>query len=232
MRCALITGCSSGIGAALARNMIAAGHTVIGLSRRIPGDISGLHTIKVDLSDLDAAVDAAKQALATYSVDTLICNAGQGKFGSLENFSSSQISANIQLNLISPLVIARTCITSLKQHSRSDIVFVGSESALTGGRYGCIYSAAKFGLRGAAQALRHECASANCHVGIVNPGMADTEFFNQLNFEPGSMPENSLQARDIADAVLSLINAPDNAVIEEINLNPLRRVVQRKKSRG
>ena len=116
----------------------------------------------------------------------------------------------------------------LKQHDRSDIIFIGSESALKGGRYGSIYSAAKFGLRGAAQSLRHECAGSNCHVGIIQPGMTDTGFFDTLSFQPGPHKNNSLLAEDIATATLSMLNAPDNAVVEEIVVNPIQHVVQKK----
>ncbi len=166
----------------------------------------------------------------SHTIDGVVCNAGTGQFGALENFSADQITQNIQLNLISPLILLKVLLPGLKQHARSDIVFIASESALQGGRYGSVYSAAKFGLRGAAQSLRHECASANCHVGIVNPGMVKTDFFSNLDFEPGNAPEHALQANDVADAVLSMLNTADNAVVEEINVKPRQHVVQKKRS--
>lgn len=185
--------------------------------------------LAADLADPEAVARSLRECPAWNAIDTLVCNAGRGDIRSLENFSIGQIGESLQLNLISPLALTRTCLPGLRRHRRSDIVFIGSESALAGGRYGSVYSAAKFGLRGAAQALRQECAGANCHVGIVHPGMVRTGFFDTLDFEPGPEPAQALCADDVASAVLSMIEAPDNAVIDEITLNPLHRVVQKKR---
>jgi short-subunit dehydrogenase len=141
-----------------------------------------------------------------------------------------QIQQSIALNLISPLCIARDCIPTLRKRERSDIVFIGSTSALQGARYGSLYSAAKFGLRGVAQALSHEVASANCHVGIVQPGSVRTSFFDQLSFEPGPDEAHALHAEDVASAVRSMLTSPDRAVINELLVQPRQHVVQKRKS--
>jgi len=208
---------------------------VVGVSRSRIEDTDNLHQYSVDLSELSSISEFVKSLLDRASsdnkinaVDAVVCNAGAGQFGALENFSALQIQQSIQLNLVSPLVLLRALLPTLKKHNRSDIVFIASESALQAGRFGSIYSAAKFGLRGAAQSLRTECASSNCHVGIVNPGMVKTEFFNELSFEPGDAWQHSLQANDVATAVMSILNSPDNAVLEEINVRPLQHVVQKK----
>ncbi|MEE9321286.1 MAG: SDR family NAD(P)-dependent oxidoreductase [Granulosicoccus sp.] len=228
-RCILVTGASKGIGAACTQQLLDAGHLVVGLSRHAGIERHGLTQVEIDLTDIEQIAGVVNKLLQHHSIDGLICNAGRGDIGSLENFSSKQIQASLQLNLISPLVLARHCLPTLRQQQRSDIIFIGSESALQGGRFGCLYSAAKFGLRGAAQSLRNECAGANCHVGIVQPGMVRTDFFQTLEFEPGDAAANALQASDVATAAMSMMNAPDNAVIDEIVLNPRQRVVQRKK---
>ncbi len=238
MRTILVTGHSRGIGLAITNRLLDTGHTVVGVSRTSISERKGLVQLQVDLSNTGEVEKFAKRLINTFShstanshtIDGVVCNAGTGQFGALENFSADQITQNIQLNLISPLILLKVLLPGLKQHARSDIVFIASESALQGGRYGSVYSAAKFGLRGAAQSLRHECASANCHVGIVNPGMVKTDFFSNLDFEPGNAPEHALQANDVADAVLSMLNTADNAVVEEINVKPRQHVVQKKRS--
>lgn len=237
MRTALVTGHSKGIGLAITEALLQQGHSVIGVARNSIDNRDHLHQISTDLSDLDATSAMAKSLLAQTSLpqsqintpDAVICNAGAGRFGALENFSARQIEQSIQLNLVSPLVLLRAFLPALKKHKRSNIVFIASESAVQGGRFGSVYSAAKFGLRGAAQSLRLECASANCHVGIVNPGMVRTDFFADLSFEPGDASQHALQAENVATAVMSLLNSPDNAVLEEINVRPLHNVVQKKK---
>lgn len=236
----LVTGHSKGIGLAISTALLKAGHTVIGVARSKIENRDNLHQYSVDLSDLDSVNTFVKSLLNNTStenistdnkissIDAVVCNAGAGQFGALENFSALQIQQSIQLNLVSPLVLLRSLLPALKKHNRSDIVFIASESALQAGRFGSIYSAAKFGLRGAAQSLRAECASSNCHVGIVNPGMVKTEFFDTLSFEPGESWQHSLQADDVASAVMAILNSPDNAVIEEINVQPLQHVVRKK----
>ena len=229
-RCVLVTGGSRGIGLACLHTLAKSGFTTVSLSRKPPEDALDTNThINVDLSDLQATSVAVREVLSSFNISALICNAGRGDIGSLENFSSSQIEQSITLNLISPLCIARECLPTLRQCQRSDIVFVGSTSALQGARYGSVYSAAKFGLRGVAQSLTHEVAAANCHIGIVQPGMARTTFFDNLDFEPGPEEAHALNAQDIADAIKSMLLSPDNAVINELIVQPRQHVVQKRK---
>lgn len=237
MRTVLVTGHTKGIGLAITQAILEQGDSVVGVARGRIDEHENLRQFSIDFLDsvnLEKSVKELIKSLRQENakenpIDAVVCNAGAGQFGALENFSAIQIQNNLQLNLISPLVMLKLLLSDLKLHTRSDIIFIASESALQGGRYGSVYSAAKFGIRGAAQALRHECASANCHVGVVNPGMVRTAFFDELNFKPGNDAQHALQSTDVALAVLSMLNAPNNAVIEEINVSPLQHVVQKKK---
>lgn len=236
-RTCLVSGISRGIGAATAKRLLLAGHKVLGLSRSqqethnsdVPEHLQdNLLPIECDVSDSVQLQNVVQKLQREHAIDCVICNAGVGRFGSLEEFSLDQINRLVNTNLLSHIYLCRLTLPSLKQRERSNIVFIGSESALTGGRYGAVYSATKFGLRGFSQSLRHECAGSNCHVGMVNPGMVRTDFFESLEFEPGANDDNALLSNDVANAVLQLIESPDHAVIEEINVNPLKRVVKKK----
>ncbi|ASJ76541.1 SDR family oxidoreductase [Granulosicoccus antarcticus] len=228
--CVLITGGSRGIGRACCRALGEADYETVSLSRQAPATPLPTDThYCVDLAELDETTRLIKTVLSNHAITGLVCNAGRGDIGSLENFSPLQIQQSITLNLISPLSIARLCLPSLRSRPRSDLVFIGSTSALQGARYGSLYSAAKFALRGVAQALSHEVAGANCHVGIVQPGMVRTDFFDQLDFEPGPDDAHALQDTDVANAVLSMVNSPDNAVINELVVQPRQHVVQKRK---
>ena len=224
----LVTGCSRGIGLAITRQLLADGHQVVGISRARPEiDAAGFTHVKLDLSDLDALPDALRDLSKTHpDIDALVLNAGFGRFGSLEQFSSIQIRQLIDLNLTSHVLVTREFLPKLKQKESGDMVFVGSESALKGGRYGAVYSATKFGLRGLVQALQEECSASGVRVGIVNPGMVNTSFFDALDFQPGDEPDQHLVAEDVVAAVMLMLEARPGAVVQEINLQPQKRVIR------
>jgi len=228
--CLLVTGASRGIGRACCETLGEAGYRTVSLSRTAPDTPLESDThVSVDLSDLDEVASCLKVLLNEHDISGLVCNAGRGDIGSLENFSARQIQQSITFNLISPLCIARLCLPALRRKARSNIVFIGSTSALQGARYGSVYSAAKFGLRGVAQSLAHEVANANCHVGIVQPGMVRTGFFDELDFAPGPAESHALLDSDVARAVLSMVSSPDHAVVSELVVQPRQHVVQKRK---
>jgi 3-hydroxy acid dehydrogenase/malonic semialdehyde reductase len=233
----VITGASSGIGQASCLRLLREGYTVVGIARdfaKFPFQDRRFHPISINLADLDN-LPSSLQALqrAFPDVDGVICNAGRGHFGSLEEFSYQQIRSLVELNLISHVYIVRTFLPAMKRRGRGDVVFVGSEAALAGGRRGAVYSATKFALRGLAQALREECARQGIRVCIVNPGMVKTAFFDDLSFAPGEAPENYILPEDVAEALAMVLESRPGTVFDEITLSPLKKVVTfRKPSRG
>ena len=230
-RSIVVTGGSRGIGRACCDKLAMAEYQVVSLSRHAPAEMAA-HEVhySVDLADLAATIHTIKQVMKSHQISAVICNAGRGDIGSLENFSPEQIETSLTFNLISPLCVVRQCLPALRHCERSDIIFIGSTSALQGARYGSLYSAAKFGLRGIAQALSHEVAGANCHVGIIHPGMVRTQFFDSQDFEPGPDDAHALHAEQVADAALGMLQAPDNAVISELVVQPRQHVVQKRKT--
>ena len=228
----LVTGASRGIGAAIARQLMEKGHRVTGLARQFNESLSGhekFQAINCDLqnlAELPAQLDQIAGQCA--DLDGVILNAGAGRFGNLEEFSYPQIQDLFNLNLISPTFVARAFLPGLKQAGRGTVLIMGSEAAVEGGRKGAVYSASKAGLRGLAQALRKECAVSGVRVCLVNPGMVNTGFFDQLKFAPGEDRDNYLTADEIANTVVEILMLPDSAVVDEINLSPLKKVVRKK----
>jgi len=229
-RTLLITGAKRGIGRAITDKVLEEGCKVIGLSRSSSQDIEpikGFTGVSLDLALIDSLPERLKSLhLQHPEIDGIVCNAGFGRFGSLEEFSPTQIRELIDLNLTASILLAREFLPAFKKRTAGDLIFMGSEAAVSGGKKGAVYSATKFAVRGLAQSLREECAGSGVRVGIVNPGMVNTGFFDQLNFRPGDAPGDHLTPEDVAEAVWLMLSARTGAVFDEINLSPQRKVIQ------
>jgi 3-hydroxy acid dehydrogenase / malonic semialdehyde reductase len=232
-RTVLVTGASSGIGRAIAENLLQQGHFVIGCARDcrcFTTSHPNFQSIEMDFRQLNQLAEKAKQVLKKQpDLDSVIFAAGFGQFGSLEEFSYAQIETLMTVNFTSVAFLTRALLPALKQKSHADLIFIGSEAALKGSRKGSIYCASKFALRGFTQALREECATSGVRVGLINPGMVKSEFFSELNFAPGTQRCQHLLPEDVAQAVSYILHANPQIVIDEINLNPLHKVVSFKK---
>jgi 3-hydroxy acid dehydrogenase/malonic semialdehyde reductase len=230
MRQILVTGASSGIGRAISETLLAEGYSVVGIARdfsKFACEDARFIGETLDLSQIDELPRQLQELVKKYAaIDGIICSAGSGRFGSLEEFSYVQIRALMELNFLSHAYLVRAFLPLLKQRKRSDLIFIGSEAALSGSRQGAIYCASKFALRGMAQALREECARSGVRVCVINPGMVKTGFFDQLHFKPGDDKTNYVLPEDVANAVAMVLAARAGTVYDEINLSPLKKVVQ------
>ncbi len=226
----LVTGASSGIGRAICRQLLRAGYQVVAVARdfsKFSDTHNQLFREVVDLSDLDA-LPSNLSAINRYhpDLDGFVSCAGRGQFGSLEEFSYDQIQSLVELNFTSHAFITRALLPGMKRRGGGDLIFIGSEAALNAGRKGAIYCASKFALRGFAQALRDECAKGDVRVSVINPGMVKTPFFESLSFAPGDDEMNYVLPDDVAAAVMMVLTARQGTVFDEINLTPLKKVVQ------
>lgn len=225
----LITGSSSGIGRATAQKLLEAGAVVYGIARnheKFQPDTKRYKPLTIDVTDLKALPGQLSDLLATQpEIDGLISNAGYGSFEGLENFSPEQIYSYINDNLTSHLVVTRCLLPHFKTKNRGDVIFIGSEAALEGGKKGSLYCATKFGLRGFSQSIRQESANKNIRVTLINPGMVRTSFFDDLNFQPGDDDENAIEPTDIADIIINILSMRSGTVVDEINLTPQKKVI-------
>ena len=229
-RTILVTGASSGIGRAIAKNLLRQGHFVIGTSRdckKFKTEHKKFSYIEIDFSQLDSIESIIKLLIKQYPLlDAAIFSAGYGQFGSIEQFSYHQIEQLLAVNFTSQALITSSLISSLKKKKYSNLIYIGSEAALKGSRKGSIYCASKFALRGFTQALRDECGTSSVRVSLINPGMVKTSFFDELTFQPGDDKSQALLPEDIAETVNYILNSSKHNDIDEINLNPSNKVVK------
>jgi len=228
----LMTGASSGIGLAICHRLLRQGHRVVALGRHVDKAFSdmpdNLNSYSIDLADSTELYILLKDLSKSQSPDAYIGAAGFGQFGGLEQFSFDQIERIMQVNFLAHAHICRAFMPAFKSKASSRIVLIGSEAAVKGARMGSIYCASKFALRGFAQSLQEECGRNGVHVTLVNPGMTASDFYRELNFEPGVEVQQRLDVDDVAECVMNVLNARYGAVYQEINMAPLVKVVSKK----
>jgi short-subunit dehydrogenase len=180
---ALVTGASSGIGAATAAALAAAGARLV-LTGRDPGKLAavaertGATAIPADLSDPAEPRRLAEEATKVAGrVDVLISNAGSGWAGQIGELSDEKASELIAVNLLAPIQLARLLAPGMADRRHGRLVFVSSIAGALGVRNEAVYSAAKAGLNCFAESLSYELAGRGVGVSVVLPGVVDTPFF-------------------------------------------------------
>ncbi|MCY4149604.1 MAG: SDR family NAD(P)-dependent oxidoreductase [Gammaproteobacteria bacterium] len=233
----LVTGASSGIGLAIVECLLGEGAEVTAIARRstepaLSKDkhvISRLTSIRCDLEDFSELESAMKALLGgEIGLDGAVFCHGHGDFGSLEEFSVERIVSLVNTNLLSHMLVARHIVPHLKRRGEGDLVFIGSESGVRGGKMGAVYSATKHAINGFAESLRAECASSNLRVSVINPGAVDSHFFDGLDFCPGDLRENYIAPDDVAQMATTILKMPRGTVIDKVNLTPLKKVLRKK----
>ena len=226
----LVTGSSDGIGRSITVSLLNSGAKVIGLARdhsKFNPETKNYIKYKTDFSNEGILLNTIAKIIKDHKdLDCLVSNAGFGRFGTLETFSTKEINDFIFTNLTSHMILTNKILPHLKKIRKGNIIFIGSESALKGGKNGSLYSAAKFGLRGFSQSIREESCSKNIHVSLINPGMVRTSFFNNLDFMPGEDKSNAIEPDDIGKIIIDILSTRNGSVIEEINLSPLKKVIK------
>lgn len=203
---AVITGASSGIGAATARELARRGACVVLAARRqeeLEAEARAITetggealVVPTDLSDPAQVALLAERAVAHFGrVDILVNNAGMGYDLPLARMTPEQITHITQINLLSAMQLTRAVLPGMLERRHGAIICVASVAGHIA--VSPIYSATKFGLRGFARSLRRELWGTGVSVSVVSPGFIKTAMTNFRRSAPG--PE--LIARTIARLV-------------------------------
>ena len=218
----LITGASTGIGAATARHAAEAGYRLVlaarstdkldALAEELGGDERAL-AVTCDVTEWEDQQNLVKAALDAYGrLDVAFANAG---FGAPRGFQAGEVEhwkAMVLTNVYGAALTIRATLDALKE-SKGHLLLTGS---VAGRRavVGSLYSATKWAITGMGESLRQELNDSGVRVTVVEPGMTDTPFFdNPLELEP-------LQADDIARAVLFAVQQPPHVDVNEILIRP------------
>ncbi|MEV7789181.1 SDR family NAD(P)-dependent oxidoreductase [Streptomyces sp. NPDC088106] len=211
-RAALVTGASSGIGAAVARRLGAQGWRLVRNGRdagrlgrvaeRAPASV-----FPADLTRPGAERRLTRFALDhTGRVDLLVAGAGVGRAGDFTAMPPSALDEVVEVDLLSTLRLVRQVAPHMVEAGAGRVVLVESLAGAVALRGEAVYSAAKAGLGAFADALRYELRGSGVAVGLVVPGVVDTPFFDRRGVPyrrswPGPVP-----AERVADAVWSAVS--------------------------
>jgi short-subunit dehydrogenase len=218
---ALITGASSGIGAALAPQLAVRGATVGIVARRADRLEEVLAACRehspdsamwsADLSDLDAATRVADEARERFGhVDVLVNNAAIGKRKLVQTLTDDDLDATMRTNFTSPVRMAMTLLPHMLERGSGLIVNVSSMGGRLGIAHEAAYCASKFAVAGWSEAARLDLDGTGVRVKLVLPGPIATEIWDVQPGElPGMYDGPFVSAQDCAADIVRAVEDPD-----------------------
>jgi NADP-dependent 3-hydroxy acid dehydrogenase YdfG len=215
----LVTGASSGIGAATARAASRAGARVVLAARRedrirqLADELGDAVPVCCDVTDSGQVTAAVRTATDTFGrIDVLVNNAGQGLQAPIDEIDPDDFRALLELNLVAPLVAMQAVIPVMRKQAAGSIVNVSSGITLSAIPGTGAYAGSKAGLSQLSAVARADLASAGIAVSTMYPFITDTEFLGSvragheaaqhLESSHGPQPQSPEQ---VADAILDLI---------------------------
>ncbi|GHH63540.1 oxidoreductase [Streptosporangium violaceochromogenes] len=202
----LITGASSGIGAATARAMAAAGADLVLAGR----DRTRLEAVAAETGGRAVVCDLAAQprvlAERAGPVDVLVNNAGVGWSGPFARMSQETLQHLVAVNLIAPIRLTQLLLPGMIDAGRGHVVFVASIAGVIGVGREAVYSATKAGLITFAEALRHELRDfSGVGVSVLLPGVVDTPFFERRGTPYTRRAPAPIPPERVANAIVAAI---------------------------
>jgi len=225
-RVLLITGASSGIGAATARRAAAAGWRVALAARslerleRLAADLGGPErtlAIRCDVTEWEEQHAAVTRTLEQFgSLDAVFANAGFGAERGFTKSTPEHWREMVLTNVYGAALTIRAALPALQKHRGHFLV----TSSVAGRRVlpGSLYSCTKHAVGAMGEALRQEVEGSGVRVTLIAPGMVDTPFFE-------NKPESALAADDVARAVMYALEQPHHVDVNEVLIRPTAQVV-------
>ncbi len=226
-RVLLITGASTGIGAATARQAAEGGWRVVlaarsedklaALADELGGDTTAA-AVRCDVTsweDQQAAVAAATERFGR--LDAFFANAGFGAARGFLEETPEHWKAMVDTNVYGCALSIRAALGHFRDRGAGHMVLTGS---VAGRRAlpGSLYSATKWAVTAMGESLRAEVADTPIRVTLIEPGMVDTPFFD-------NRPQNALQADDIARSVLFALSQPAHVDVNEVLIRPVNQPI-------
>jgi NADP-dependent 3-hydroxy acid dehydrogenase YdfG len=232
----LVTGASSGIGAATVRRLALEGAAVALVARRghrldeLAATIGGRAlVVEADVTDQAQAVAAVERTVAEFArLDILVNNAGIMLLGPAYDSPTGDWDRMISLNLQGSLYVTHAALPHLVRAAGdsprkvADLIYISSTAGRVARPGGGVYSLTKFGIAAFAESLRQELIAKRVRVGVVEPGTVHTELVTHLREDIRRAAEDqvdsieALAPTDIADAVAYIVTRPRRVAVNEL----------------
>jgi NADP-dependent 3-hydroxy acid dehydrogenase YdfG len=221
-RSAVVTGASSGIGAATAKSLAREGCAVALVARReerlesLASEIDGeTLVVPTDVTDEEAVAVMAEEVSASLDgVDLLVNNAGVARGGPVAETELAELRASLRVNLEGVMNVTHALLPTVLDSELGDVITVSSLSARYPQEGGSTYTASKFGVNGFMRSLRKEMSEEPVRVTVVMPGPVVTELNDWEHWEGRAMdPE------DVAETITFAASRPSRVELTQISVD-------------
>jgi NAD(P)-dependent dehydrogenase (short-subunit alcohol dehydrogenase family) len=249
----LITGCSTGLGRALAARVLDRGHRLIATARQpetlaelVAVDPSRCRALALDVADATQVAPVVAQAAAFFGrLDVVVNNAGYGMIGAVEEYDEAQIARNFETNFFGALRVIRAALPILRAQRRGHFVNMSAAAVIANYAGFSIYGATKWALEGLSESLAAEVRPLGLKVTIVQPGPFRTDFISRslerastaipdyeatsgkfrrfLETMSGRQPGDPDKAADVIIAAVESENPPLRLVLGKYAIDKTRR---------
>lgn len=229
---AVVTGATSGIGAATVQAFCAQGMEVLALARRADklaalSNETGCKTLALDVRKVSDRADEIRD----FQADILVNNAGVGHgIDGLAGLAPEAIQEAFEINVIAPIQLTSLVLEGMKSRRRGHIVNIGSIAGIHT-LYSAVYGGTKSAIHRFSQNLRVEVKGTGIRVSEICPGRVTTDFYNVATGDETKLQQmkttdiQEMQPADIADSILFAVNAPAHVNIATIELLPTEQAI-------
>lgn len=231
----IVTGASSGIGKATARQLLKEGHTVYGLARRVEkmDDLVTLggKALCVDITNHKQVHETITNIIETEgTIDVLINNAGYALYGAVEEVSYEQAKQQFEVNLFGLAEVTKAVLPVMRKKRSGKIINVSSIGGRVYGPLASWYHATKFGLEGWSHALRLELNQFGIDVVIVEPGVIKTGFTGAMDHKFGEREQSPY--KELENVVINMVkntNRPGQYSEPTVIANTISKAIRSKR---
>jgi len=227
---AVITGASRGIGRETALKLAEQGVQLVLIARASP-DFSRLSdelsrsattiaAVLANRGDVERTADVVEARIGV--PDIVVNNAGAFHIGPLHEISLDDFERSLDVNVLSPFVLARAFLPGMRSRRSGHILTIGSVADRNIFPENAAYAASKFGLRALHEVLRLETRGSGVRTTLISPGPVDTRLWDPINPDSreGYAPRKAmLDPNAVADAIMFALTRPKHVNIEELRLS-------------